>query len=152
MTREVLKMALEALEKYRMGTSILNDGPDASDVDHAKGLILKSMDLTLLAIPAIKAALAKQEAESHLQAVSDFGQLQEQEPVAWQWLDTATFRKKIPPTGESECWNPLYTSPPKRQPLTEDQIEAVMNVCLNDWAWQAFARANEAAHDIGDKT
>ena len=48
----------------------------------------------------------------------------EQEPVAWQWLDTATFRKKIPPTGESECWNPLYTSPPKREwvGLTDKEI------------------------------
>jgi hypothetical protein len=66
-------------------------------------------------ITEIREALAQQDAESHLQEVSDFGQLQEQEPVAWQWLDTATFRKKIPPTGESECWNPLYTSPPKEQ-------------------------------------
>jgi hypothetical protein len=31
----------------------------------------------------IKEALAQQDAKSHLQAVSDFGQLQEQEPVAW---------------------------------------------------------------------
>lgn len=96
--------------------------------------------------------VAQQDAKSHLQAVADFGQLQEREPVAWQWLDTATFRKKIPPTGESECWNPLYASPPKRQPLTDKQIEALMNACLNDWDWQAFARAIELHHDIGDKT
>jgi hypothetical protein len=36
------------------------------------------------AITAIKAALAEQDAESHLQAVADFGQLQE--PVAWVGL------------------------------------------------------------------
>ena len=47
-----------------------------------------------------------------------------QEPVGWQWLDTANFRKKIPPAGESECWNPVYASPPKREwvGLTNNEV------------------------------
>jgi hypothetical protein len=92
------------------------------------------------AIVALKAALAQPE----------------QEPVAWQWLDTATFRKKIPPTGESECWNRLFTSPPQRQPLTDTEIEAIyfehwMNYEDLHIAKQ-FARAIEAKHGIGEKT
>jgi hypothetical protein len=83
----------------------------------------------------------------------------EQEPVAWQWLDTATFRKKIPPTGESECWNPLYTSPPKRQPLTDAQLNKIVDAhTTSDHGYDIWcdgrgvARAIEKAHDIGDKT
>ena len=54
---EALKMALHALER---GETVLR----------------------WEAIAAIKEALAQQDAEAHLQAISDFGQLQEQEPVA----------------------------------------------------------------------
>ena len=52
---------------------------------------------------------------------------------------------------QSLCDEPCTTTP-KRQPLTDKQIEAVMNACLNDWDWQAFARAIELHHGIGDKT
>lgn len=46
-----------------------------------------------------------------------------QEPVAWQWLDTAHFRKKIPADSTSSEWTPLYTAPPQRKPLTEEEVE-----------------------------
>lgn len=76
-----------------------------------------------------------------------------QEPVAWQWLDTATFRKKIPPTGESECWNPVYTSPPPRQPLTDDEMDLICeNALFTRISLQQLGRNVEAAHGIGDKT
>jgi hypothetical protein len=39
----------------------------------------------------------------------------EQEPVAWQWLDTTTFRKKLPVDAEEGAWNPLFTHPPRRE-------------------------------------
>ena len=141
MSREALKMALEALENgkrvraFEGGTKFQEPLEDA-------------------AITAIKAALVTKDVS-----------LPEQEPVGWQWLDTANFRKKIPPTGESECWNPVYTSPPQRQPLTLDCYDAGLlsdfgggNV---DW-WQDYIRAeldrahdfyqSQAAHGIGDKT
>ncbi len=35
----------------------------------------------------------------------------EQEPVAWQWLTTAHFRKKLPADAELRAWNPLFTRP-----------------------------------------
>jgi hypothetical protein len=47
-----------------------------------------------------------------------------QEPVAWQWLNTAHFRKNLPVNAESGAWNPLYTRPPRREwrGLTEEDV------------------------------
>jgi len=39
---------------------------------------------------------------------------EKQEPVAWQWLTTAHFRKKLPKDAEKGAWNPLYTTPQQR--------------------------------------
>ena len=50
----------------------------------------------------------------------------------------------------------LYTSPPQRQPLTNEEIaEVAERMEATDAAssfWREFARAIEAAHNIGDKT
>ena len=40
-----------------------------------------------------------------------------QEPVAWQWLGSAHFRKKLPKNADITAWNPIYTAPP--QPAQE---------------------------------
>lgn len=32
----------------------------------------------------------------------------ERVPVAWQWLDSAVYRKKLPKFAEAGAWNPLY--------------------------------------------
>jgi hypothetical protein len=72
----------------------------------------------------------------------------EQEPVAWQWLNSAYFRKKPPANAESGAWNPLYAHPPRRewQGLTEEEIED-MSVTGTDSELrrQQFARAVEQA-------
>ena len=46
---------------------------------------------------------------------------------------------------------PLYTTPPQRKPLTDEEIAEVYEKC--EWAsgyvyWKEFARAIEAAHGI----
>ena len=38
-----------------------------------------------------------------------------QEPVAWQWLGSAHFRKKLPKNADITAWNPLYTAPPQSE-------------------------------------
>lgn len=45
------------------------------------------------------------------------------EPVAWQWLDTGTFRKHLPKNTERSAWRPLYTNSPQRewQGLTDEE-------------------------------
>lgn len=74
-------------------------------------------------------------------------------PVAWQWLNTAHFRKKLPADAELRAWNPLFTHPPRRewQGLTEEEISDIFEaepryhyppICATD---REFARAIEAA-------
>ena len=83
----------------------------------------------------------------------------EQEPFGYVWLDTANFRKKIPPTGESEAWNAVYTTPPKRAwvgltRLERFEIEEAMSkyydyqhqcktVCLPEFAAAYEAKLKE---------
>ena len=72
----------------------------------------------------------------------------EQEPVAWinehghidRGLDAI-----LDPTG----WTPLYTAPPQRKPLTEDEIsEIAMDCSFVSESDTYFARAIEKAHGI----
>lgn len=72
-----------------------------------------------------------------------------QEPVAWQWLDTGHFRKKIPRQATPAHWRPLYTAP-QRQPLTSDEIQTLWSP-YRGAAPFSFARAIERAHGIGGK-
>jgi hypothetical protein len=55
-----------------------------------------------------------------------------QEPVAWQWLDSAHFRKKIPKSANKTEWSPVYTVPPQRPwvGLTEKDFSAINQSCL----------------------
>ena len=77
----------------------------------------------------------------------------EQEPVAWQWLGSAHFRKQIPRDADVTAWNPLYTLPPQRKPLTNEEMWQLWNSQGDDAMEQqaaiTFARAIEAAHGIG---
>jgi len=98
--REAAQQALEALEigydsaraeAAQYHAAMAGYRPErhaAMDADVAK--IAK-------AITALRAALAQEE----------------QEPVAWQWLNTAHFRKDLPANAESGAWNPLYAHPPR---------------------------------------
>ena len=36
-------------------------------------------------------------------------------PVAWQFLGSAHFRRKIPAGSPARHWDPLYAAPPKRE-------------------------------------
>ena len=38
-------------------------------------------------------------------------ELESQEPVAWQWLGSAHFRKKVPKNADITAWNPVYSAP-----------------------------------------
>lgn len=53
----------------------------------------------------------------------------------------------VPPAGAS-----LYTAPPPRQPLTDEEIVDIVGNCAADsggwFRYHAFARAIEAAHGI----
>ena len=90
------------------------------------------------AITAIKEALAQPE----------------QEPVAWvgPWHDC---RLTLIPRHSHQTFEreqPLYTTPPQRKPLTDEDIaefaERMEASDPTDSFWREFARAIEAAHGI----
>jgi hypothetical protein len=141
MTREVLKQALEALENINNWLPTIGQ----------KGL----RDYEADAITAIKAALAQQDAEAHLQAVADFGQLQEPQLTPSGIHKIGCVNHDCQHCKEMQDWEyetrKLHTSPPKRQPLTDAQIWQLVNDCSfnRDLHADKFARAIEVAHSIG---
>ena len=79
-------------------------------------------------------------------------QPKEQDPVAW--ISTGPARMihwtaDKPAYGDD--WVPLYTTPPKRKPLTYEQLDSLwQNIDTGDFELdiREFARAIEAAHGI----
>jgi hypothetical protein len=100
-------------------------------------------------------------------------QAQQAQPVAWQerqarrmrdgvvteWTDWYPCRYRTIDEARAEAcdhipyeWRPLYTAPPPRQPLTDEQI--INKADRFDWSKDCavhFARAIEAAHGIRHK-
>jgi len=76
-----------------------------------------------------------------------------QEPVAWmrqdgQRVTTASDRHNYPDY-ETRYSIPLYTTPPQRKPLSEEEIGAILEgVNAYGTRLYTFARAIEAAHGI----
>ena len=83
-----------------------------------------------------------------------------QEPVWWM-LKTGhgtEFKEKL--TDELRAltwkgkpmWKPLYTTPPQRKPLTEEEIKTYRHMIdwTAEWSYINFAKAIEAAHGIKD--
>jgi len=105
MKQEALKLALDALE-----TELSIDWTNNDEFN-------KSAEKMHEAIKVIKEALA-----------------QEQEPVAWQWLEEAHFRKKIPKHSDISDWNPLYRTPQRTWVgLTDDEMENTFIQCGGKW-------------------
>ena len=54
------------------------------------------------------------------------------------------------PKSPSDDWVPLYPAPPKRESLTDEQIDSIMQPLTQNtaYSWRAFARAIESAHGI----
>ena len=78
----------------------------------------------------------------------------EQEPVAWRFQSAVGgwAYGKEPPIGSKYAVEPLYTTPPQRKPLTDEEIseyaERMEASDPTDSFWREFARAIEAAHGI----
>ena len=118
---EALKLALEALEADEL--DMVDDG--------SGNMVFRKEQ----AITAIKEALAQQE----------------QEPVAW--ISTGPARMihwtaDKPAYGDD--WVPLYTAPPQRKPLTDEDIERIVREARvkERGIGYTIARAIEAAHGI----
>ena len=78
--------------------------------------------------------------------------LDKQEPVAWMNDSTPSgiFARHIDGARNFGCTIPLYTTPPQRKPLSEEEINDIAkNYALNNSTTPFhFARAIEAAHNI----
>ena len=68
-----------------------------------------------------------------------------QEPVAWQWLGSAHFRKKLPKNADITAWNPLYTTPPQREwvGLTDADIADCMEMSIQKTCYAIEAKLKE---------
>ena len=81
----------------------------------------------------------------------------EQEPVAWIYRSTGALFDICPNDADEGEFVPLYTTPPQRKPLTDEQIDNAMaenkqtliDAADNYWKMRrAYARIIEAAHGI----
>ncbi len=77
-------------------------------------------------------------------------QAEKQEPVAWQGVhDKTDLYWRKPPQADVR---PLYTAPPQRQPLTEEERLPIIERFMTDIPLgECFVRAVERKHGIGDK-
>lgn len=75
----------------------------------------------------------------------------EQEPVAWMWIEQSTGLVYFENSGDIDHnWIPLYAHPPKRQPLNHDEITAIaLEAHRTISPYWVFCRAVEKAHGIG---
>ena len=121
MSIEAMKQALEALETER-------DIYREHDEDGAPEYILE-------AITSLRQAIAEAEKQEPVGEVEQIDYDDEGTASAWFTLNDSV-----------EIGDKLYTSPPQRQPLTDEQIQE----CWYRTQGEAedFARAIEAAHGI----
>ena len=176
MTREVLKLALEALDQ---SVDTYFDKRDAAILAIKAALAQPEQvtsdrmayegareDLLVCKCRALQAEALNKKFATEVNGQAFMGE-PEQEPVAWPTMPPSIGQSPVLfESGYDEGWakcmsmcKAAMTAPPKRQPLTEKEIEAV----YEDASGQSlrpqdyrivlqFARAIEAAHDIGDKT
>ena len=67
-----------------------------------------------------------------------------QEPVAWQWLGSAHFRKKIPKNADITAWNPLYTTPQHTATWVGLTDEDKQKLAAAQFGWEDLCLAVEA--------
>ena len=98
------------------------------------------------------AAIQAAEIFAKLVAAKAIAELESQEPVAWQFMNGSNFRKRRPDdfadldSDGLPYWKPLYTTPPQRKPLTNEQIWQIATDCTigGDLHADKFAQAIEA--------
>ena len=122
---------------------------------------LKQMYQLLLTEPHAPTVCAQLEriarealADHAMQEVQRLGQEIEQEPVAHCKIRPLRGDESFPKV-EIDWVNqpvpgPLYTHPPQRKPLTDDELSDIWFKQSTDW--MEFARAIEAAHGIKEST
>jgi len=94
------------------------------------------------AITALKERLA-----DHMREVQRLGQEIEQEPVAWQFMNGSSFRKRRPDDFSDLAsdglpyWRPLYTTPPQR--TEQSGWRKVQIDDAEEEAWKELEKKND---------
>jgi len=119
----------------------------------------KEREALKLALEALETSMYPQ--QKQLQAITAIKSVKEalakpeQEPVAWMNDSTPSgiFARHMEGAKNFGCTIPLYTTPPQRKPLTEQEIGAILED-INAFGTRlyTFARAIEAAHGIKENT
>jgi hypothetical protein len=130
---EALKLALDALE-------VASSCVDGYYIPKGKTHLPEVEE----AITALRQAIAEAE---------------KQKPVAWMvWGENNVPALTRTKPADRYVFDALYTSPPKREPLTDEQIKQIeLNLRqynirdTYDLSLNEFARAIEQAHGIGEK-
>ena len=89
--------------------------------------------------------------EGIIDAIDALKALDKQEPVAWMMPDGKTVDKWALQFYGGQVGKPLYTTPPQRKPLTDEEMKKIWYAMQNIMGWYSFeevARAIEAAHGI----
>jgi hypothetical protein len=142
MTKEALKLALEAFENIK-NDPFKFDLKD--DIDNA--------------ITAIKEALANEALEKMAENARELGLDYEpaQEPLGFMNAGHVHEMQQgrlpygyVYPNGGAGAGVAVYTTPPQRKPLTDEEIETYRYMIdwTAHWSYIKFARAIEAAHGI----
>jgi len=137
MTKEALKLALEALE-------VANSCVDGYYIPKGK----THLPEIELAITAIKEALANEALEKMAENARELGLDYEpaKEPVAIVDANDEGYWAEILPDRNVKVGQLLYTTPPQRKPLTEEEILSISADCASSHQHMDihFARAIEA--------
>ena len=113
----------------------------------------EALKLALEALKQIDEAMPFPVAKLAQTAIKEALAQPEQEPVAFinveqRKLEWAKYMTWDTPTVVNLPKIPLYTTPPQRKPLTDEEIYDMYNEPRSDAEMIAFARAIEAAHGI----
>lgn len=109
-----------------------------------------------MALEALKKArrkiLTTEECHAVIMSIKEALAQPEQEPVAWMSKEADIVYTSIQVDG---CFQhdhiPLYTTPPQRKPLTDEEMKKIwydMKSIMGWYSFQEIARAIEAAHGI----
>lgn len=187
MSREVLQQALEAMEASDdSAESMLDATHEARKVLAQPDNTSKPYEELRSIIDGGSESFTHKDAVQYLKEMQDWEAIAadqamtiammktEQEPTAWQVRVEHESMKEFPMKDMTHNWcvqqklsgsayryriRPLYISPPQRKPLTDVEINEIVDAYTEDsqgydlWCnGKGVARAIEAAHGIGDKT
>jgi hypothetical protein len=111
----------------------------------------EALKLALEALKQIDEAMPFPVAKLAQAAIKEALAQPEQEPVAWmdEFGNVFPLGAQRGPKHLNEPMKPLYTTPPQRKPLTDEEIGAILED-INAFGTRlyTFARAIEAAHGI----